>query len=69
VSEVRVRGNVLNEKRRSERQWEKQCKMKFRVVKTAVTNSFGEGFNILAYKETVRVTDGTSAKLCHAVQN
>jgi len=43
--------------------------MKFRVVKTAVTKSSGEGFNILAYKGTVRVTDGTSVKLCHAVEN
>jgi hypothetical protein len=54
VSEVRARENVLNEKRCSERQWEKHCKMKFRIVKTGVTNSFGEGFNILAYKETVK---------------
>jgi hypothetical protein len=66
---AQVKENVLNEKRRSKKQWEKHCKIKFRIVRTAVTNWFGEGFNLLAYKGTVRVTKGISAKLCHIVQN
>jgi hypothetical protein len=66
---VQVKENVLNEKRRSKKQWEKYCKMKFRIVRTAVTNWFGEGFSLLTYKGTVRVTNGISSKLCHIVQN
>ena len=64
-----MKGNVLNGKRRSKKQWEKHCKMKLRIVRTAVTNWFGEGFNLLAYKGTVRVTNGITAKLCHIAEN
>lgn len=64
-----MRKNVLNEKRRSKKQWENHCKMKFRILKTAVRNMFGEGFILLAYKGTVRVTNGISAKFCHIVKS
>ena len=67
--------NVLSEKRRGE----KHCKMKFRIVKNAVTNRFGEGFSLLGNKGAVGVPMAlvascvmqyrTSAKLCHAVWN
>ena len=66
-----MKQNVLNEKCEVKNTGKKNCKMKFRTVKTAVANRFGEGerFSILAYKWTVKVTDGISANLCHTVQN